>query len=497
MLDDGTPMPTMFWLIGPEWVRRIGQLEATGGVDAAEAAVDPDELAAAHARYAAVRDAKIPEGHTGPRPSGGVGGTRTGVKCLHAHWAWHLAGGDDPVGRWIAERIDATERDAVEPAALDGLHVDIRADVTVLTLPSGQHDSIPWGYATLTAAWLADADPPHPAGLTNALGTVDDHLDDVEREHPEVEQLARTERRRLVRRRHDRGAGATRTGTRRHAADRRPRSRRRRGRFPPRGHRVRSRACPQSWTTVGACRHDRRHVLRGAVGDAPVPPRAGHAADRRRRGRGHSVMRHPSLIRRPPNPRLAGRRVMLRPLTPQDFAAWRDVRLRNEDWLLPWEPLRPAGMADPARDRSAFDARCAARDRERSADHAYPFGVFVDDQLAGEVNLNNVTRGALQGATVGYWIDRERAGQAYIAEAVVVLMRFAFEQLQLHRLEICIVPRNTNSRRVVEKLDIRCEGLAERFLEINGVWEDHLRFAITVEEWQARADELTARWLTG
>ena len=85
---------------------------------------------------------------------------------------------------------------------------------------------------------------------------------------------------------------------------------------------------------------------------------------------------------------------MLRPLTPQDFSAWRDVRLRNEDWLLPWEPLRPAGMADPARDRGAFDARCAARDRERSADHAYPFGVFVDGQLAGEVNINNVTRGA-------------------------------------------------------------------------------------------------------
>ena len=102
-------------------------------------------------------------------------------------------------------------------------------------------------------------------------------------------------------------------------------------------------------------------------------------------------MRHPSLIRRPPHPRLAGRRLLLRPLAGQDFAAWRDVRLRNEDWLLPWEPLRPAGMADPARDRSAFDARCAARDRERAADHAYPFGVFVEDQLAGEVNLNNVT----------------------------------------------------------------------------------------------------------
>jgi uncharacterized protein len=190
-LDDGTPMPTMFWLIGPEWVRRIGQLEAAGGVDAAEAAVDPDELAAAHARYAAVRDAKIPEGHAGPRPSGGVGGTRTGVKCLHAHWAWHLAGGDDPVGRWIADRIE-TEPDVADSAALEGVYVDIRAEATVLILPSGHHAGIPWGYATLTSAWLADADPPPPAGLTNALGVVDDHLDDVEREHPEVEQLART-----------------------------------------------------------------------------------------------------------------------------------------------------------------------------------------------------------------------------------------------------------------------------------------------------------------
>jgi ribosomal-protein-alanine N-acetyltransferase len=121
--------------------------------------------------------------------------------------------------------------------------------------------------------------------------------------------------------------------------------------------------------------------------------------------------------------------------------------------------------------------------------------VFVDQRLAGEVNLNNVTRGALQSATVGYWIDRDQAGHGYIAEAVVVVMRFAFEQLQLHRLEICIVPRNHNSRRVVEKLDLRCEGVAERFLEINGVWEDHLRFAITVEEWAERGDELVSRWL--
>jgi len=104
-LADGTPLPTRYWLVDEEVRRAVSRLEAAGGVRAAEAAVDPEDLVAAHARYAAERDAAIPPGHVGPRPSGGVGGTRTGVKCLHAHYAWHLAGGDDPVGRWVAERL--------------------------------------------------------------------------------------------------------------------------------------------------------------------------------------------------------------------------------------------------------------------------------------------------------------------------------------------------------------------------------------------------------
>ncbi len=188
---------------------------------------------------------------------------------------------------------------------------------------------------------------------------------------------------------------------------------------------------------------------------------------------------------------------MLRPLVPSDFTAWREVRTRNEGWLVPWEPLRSTTLPDPTRDRSAFEARCSARDRERAADHAYPFGVFVDQQLAGEINLNNVTRGALQGATIGYWIDQARAGNSYTSEAVVVVAKFAFEELQLHRLEICIVPRNANSRRVVEKLRLRNEGVAERYLEINGTWEDHVRYAITAEEWAERDDELTTAWISG
>jgi uncharacterized protein len=105
LLDDGEPMPTRYWLIGKDEVLAVSRLEATGAVRRAEAEIDPIQIAAAHARYAAERDAAVPPDHVGPRPHGGVGGTRTGVKCLHAHYAWFLAGGDDPVGAWVAQQL--------------------------------------------------------------------------------------------------------------------------------------------------------------------------------------------------------------------------------------------------------------------------------------------------------------------------------------------------------------------------------------------------------
>ena len=105
LTDDGRPMPTRYWLCDQTVSRQVSRLEAAGGVRAAAAAVDPDALARAHAAYAAERDAAIPAGWDGPRPGGGVGGTRVGVKCLHAHYAWYLAGGSDPVGMWVAGRL--------------------------------------------------------------------------------------------------------------------------------------------------------------------------------------------------------------------------------------------------------------------------------------------------------------------------------------------------------------------------------------------------------
>lgn len=184
-LDDGTPMPTRYWLVSADEQRRIGRLEADGGVDAAEAAIPADELAAAHARYAAERDAEIPADHVGPRPTGGVGGTRVGVKCLHAHWAWYLAGGDDPVGRWIEQQLATRETGALHDDTRRPL-VTIEQDETVVVLPDGTSRVLPWGADNLTDRWLRDTDPPRPEALTNALGAMADHLDDVLREHPDL-----------------------------------------------------------------------------------------------------------------------------------------------------------------------------------------------------------------------------------------------------------------------------------------------------------------------
>ncbi|MCU1498435.1 MAG: putative acetyltransferase [Acidimicrobiales bacterium] len=193
---------------------------------------------------------------------------------------------------------------------------------------------------------------------------------------------------------------------------------------------------------------------------------------------------------------LFGQRVMLRPIVLSDFVAWREVRQRCGEWLTRWEPARLSHQPDVTEDRDAFAVRCSARLRERQLGTGYGFGIFAEGQLCGEINLSSIQRGPFQNAYVGYWIDEKWAGQGLMPEAVVVLARFGFEELHLHRLQISIIPRNTASHRVVEKLGLRNEGVAERYLEINGRWEDHVRYAITAEEWEERRADLEAAWLS-
>jgi ribosomal-protein-alanine N-acetyltransferase len=194
---------------------------------------------------------------------------------------------------------------------------------------------------------------------------------------------------------------------------------------------------------------------------------------------------------------LTGPRVELRPLRGSDFDAWHEVRSRSRDWLEPWEPLPDPGSPDPVSDPEAFRARCGAWERQRHFDTAYGFGLFLHDgSLIGEVSLGSVQRGPFQSAFVGYWVDALHAGQGLIPEGVAVILRYGFDELHLHRVEAAIVPRNRASRRVAEKLGLRDEGISVRFLQIRGVWEDHVRYAITTEEWDARRDEIVERFLS-
>jgi [ribosomal protein S5]-alanine N-acetyltransferase len=195
---------------------------------------------------------------------------------------------------------------------------------------------------------------------------------------------------------------------------------------------------------------------------------------------------------------ITGKRVLLRPLVASDFEAWREVRIRARDWLVKWEPSLLPGQPEATEDRRVFAARCGARERERQLGSGYGFGIFIGprrDRFAGEINLSSIQRGPYQNAYVGYWIDEAAAGHSYVPEAFVVLARFAFEELGLHRLQASIIPRNAASQRVAAKVGLRNEGTAARYLEINGTWEDHVRYAITSEDWAERRDDYLRDWI--
>ena len=135
-------MPTLYWLCGARESVLIGRLEATGAVNQVEAEHDAALIAAAHDRYAAERDALIPADHTGPRPFGGVAGTRIGVKCLHAHFGWWLAGGNDPVGDWVAEKLSISRSSYIRATVQPVAAIDIGTNSTNLLIADAQGNDI-------------------------------------------------------------------------------------------------------------------------------------------------------------------------------------------------------------------------------------------------------------------------------------------------------------------------------------------------------------------
>lgn len=177
----------------------------------------------------------------------------------------------------------------------------------------------------------------------------------------------------------------------------------------------------------------------------------------------------------------------MRPYEPADAEAQLALVLRNKDFLAAYEPPRPEehytleGQRKlVAIDRGSWDAGTRLA-----------FAVFLPTgELVGRVALNNIVLGAWHNATIGYYLDRELNGRGLMTEAVLLVVRFGFERAGLHRVQAGVMPRNVASARVLAKLGFRHEGRALHYLYINGVWEDHDMYALTIEDWPAGPPKL-------
>ena len=173
--------------------------------------------------------------------------------------------------------------------------------------------------------------------------------------------------------------------------------------------------------------------------------------------------------------------VALRPFTSGDAEALLGLRIKNRSFLISFEPQRDVNIYTLSAQRRQIQS-----DEEGfQTGRRYAFGVYLGDLLVGRVSLDNVVRGAWQNATLGYFVDQEHNGRGIATEAVRAAVTYAFDEVDLHRVQAGVMPRNARSIRVLEKVGFRFEGLSLRYLQINGAWEDHNMYAITAEEWPA------------
>lgn len=183
-----------------------------------------------------------------------------------------------------------------------------------------------------------------------------------------------------------------------------------------------------------------------------------------------------------PRLRLDARDTAVRPFSHRDADELTELVIANRSHTAPWDPIRPerfytrAGQAEQLRrDHAAWETGTG-----------YAFAVLDrtdGDRIIGRMALANVVRGAWRNATLGYWVAAHASSRGHGTAAVRLVLRFAFEHAGLHRVQPAIIPRNAASIRLAQKAGFRHEGRALRYLEIDGVWEDHDIFAMTAEEW--------------
>ena len=174
-------------------------------------------------------------------------------------------------------------------------------------------------------------------------------------------------------------------------------------------------------------------------------------------------------------PVLQGRGLSLRLPAASDYVQWAELRACSREFLTPWEP----SWANDELTRGAYRRRLRQYYKELRDETGYAFFITRggDQRLIGGVSLSNVRRGVTQACTLGYWMGAPFAGQGYMTEAVRALVPFVFEHLWLHRLEAACLLENVSSMRVLEKNGFVYEGLARRYLKINGMWQDHCLYA--------------------
>jgi len=183
--------------------------------------------------------------------------------------------------------------------------------------------------------------------------------------------------------------------------------------------------------------------------------------------------------------------VTLRPLRWRDGPSWCAVRRANVEWLRPWEATPPGRSPGVPTSPATFVTMLRRLRREQRRGHGLALSIDLDGELVGQLNVAGITRGSLHSCSLGYWVDRRVAGRGIMPTAVALVVDHCFWTLRLHRVEVNIRPENVASRRVVEKLGFREEGVRERFLNIDGDWRDHLSYALVHEDVPGG---LVARW---
>lgn len=184
--------------------------------------------------------------------------------------------------------------------------------------------------------------------------------------------------------------------------------------------------------------------------------------------------------------RIETERLSLRQPVIGDYRDWSGLRAQSMEFLTPWEPL----WAPDHLGRKGFSNRVWWAQRVIANGSAVPLFLMrrADQALLGAITLDNIRRGPAQAGTLGYWIGQPHARQGYMREAIAAMVHYAFERLDLSRIEAACLPENHASRGLLEKCGFKYEGVAQSYLQINGRWRTHVLYAALRADRRGRTD---------